>query len=91
MNRLEQIRKWVKEYELGYYFNPGGVAFFCPAFQDIEPCHCSENVGETGEYQDDDSWDKLSAWILNNKKNFERQKPKEYIYYSEGVIRQVIN
>lgn len=90
MNRKEQIKAWVKEYELGYYFNPGGIEFFCPAFPDINNCHCGEYVGEEDEvYNDEESFIKLSKWIEDNEENFKRDKPKEYTYYSEGVYKKI--
>ncbi len=92
MTRRDQIKEWVAEYELGYYFNPGGVEFFCPAFKEIKSCQCSEYVGDDDEkYKDDESFDKLSKWIEDNKESFKGPKPNNYTYYSEGVIKKIIN
>lgn len=100
MTRQEQIQAWVKEYELGYYFNPGGVEFFCPAFQNIEHCQVSEYVGDdhshtwsdgkTTYYKDDKGFEKLSRWIEKNRETFKKEKPKEYTYYSEGQWAKII-
>ena len=92
MLRVDQIRDWVKKYELGYYFDPGGMSFFCPAFKDIKPCHTSEYIDiESGKYKDDRDFNKLKNWVEENAEKFMSPKPKEYTYYSEGIIEKIYN
>ena len=91
MRRIDQIKEWVKKYELGYYFNPGGVEFFCPAFPDIKSCQVSEYIDcDDVIYKDDEGFQRLFMWIEQNKDNFLRPKPKQYTYYSEGIIKHVL-
>ena len=92
MSRRDQIREWVAKYELGYYFGPCGLSFFCPAFLETGQCDVSEYVGdESDEYKDDRGFERLKNWVEENAEKFMSPKPKEYTYISEGIVKKIYN
>jgi len=74
---INLIRSLVGRYELGYYMNPGGTEFFCPAHPSIPHCQ----IGEMGDEEDAD---KLRLWCEEHKDELTTPKPSTYIWYSEG-------
>lgn len=68
MSRLEQIKTWVRQYNLGYLFNPGGTQF-TSSIVGVPDCQVSDYVADEGEYQDDESFNKLRDWIQKYHEN----------------------